>query len=365
MANLIAPCTLAAILFAGAGQALAQESAGSGSLAARVRTAVGVQFEATRCPGLSLAVAADNQVIFSEAYGMADLEQDVRLDTDGVHRLASLSKPVTGTIIMDLVEARKLSLDEPVRTYVAGLPAAYGAVTIRHLLTHQAGVRVYRDLEEVFSAIHYTTSTEALKAFDVDPLLFAPGTRTEYSTYGFTVLGAVAEAVTGKAFQDLASDFFVRHQVDGFGFDDPLVLVPGRVRGYWVDDGGKIWNARGFDPSNIYPGGGFVSSAEDYLEFVISISSGRILEEETLREMWRPQSLSDGTETPFGLGWGVGTLRGHRMVGFNGLQPSTETRMRFFPEEGVGFVLACNAEGGRDLTGLLRNVLDVVLPTKN
>ena len=116
------------------------------------------EFKATRCPGLSVAVAKNNVIIYSGAFGFADIEQRVALTTDSAHRLASLSKRVTGTMIMDLVQSDRLKLDIPIKTYMADLPATYSNMTIRHLLSHQAGVRDYRNIEEVFSAVHYPTS---------------------------------------------------------------------------------------------------------------------------------------------------------------------------------------------------------------
>ena len=346
------------------GNALAQGRTDAPTLSGRLHSLINARFPATQCPGLSVAVAAHNLVVFSQAFGMSDLEQGVRLTPRSAHRLASLSKLVTGTIIMELVQNGKLELDTSVRKYLPELPISYQNITIRHLLTHQAGVRSYRDDEEVFSAVHYPTSRAALKAFVNDPLLFVPGTKTEYSTYGFTLLGAVAEAVTGRTFQELSREFFLRHRVSGFSLDDPLILIPGRVRGYRVDEHGTTWNARAYDPSNKYPAGGFVSSAEAYLRFVLAVSSGEILASSTVRDMWSAQKRSDGSLTPFGLGWGVGKLRGNRMVGFNGLQPGSTTFMRFFPDAGIGVVLACNAEGGHDLDKLLDNILEVALPTK-
>src|SRR6267154_1857267 len=91
----------------------------------------------------------------------ADLEENAPLRPESVHRLASVSKPVTGTIIMDLVQAGRLSLDGLARTHVPALPPSYRSVTIRHLLAHQAGIRGYRDIEEVFSVVHYATSHDA------------------------------------------------------------------------------------------------------------------------------------------------------------------------------------------------------------
>src|SRR6266436_128278 len=92
-----------------------------------------------------------------------------------------------------------------------------------------------------------------------------------YSNFGFTMLGAVAEAAIGETFQALSKDFFRRYNLQGFDIDDPLTIVPKRVRGYHVDKEGLVSNARAYDASNKYPAGGFISSAEDYLHFAIAV----------------------------------------------------------------------------------------------
>jgi CubicO group peptidase (beta-lactamase class C family) len=327
-------------------------------------------FKSARCPGLSVALSANNVIIYSRALGFADIEQNVLLRTDSSHRLASLSKPVTGTIIMDLVQSGRLNLDAPVRSYLAELPAAYAKVTLRHLLSHQAGVRDYRDLAEVFSTIHYRDSRDALRAFMNDPLLFEAGTQTAYSTFGFTVVGAVAEAATRKTFQEISREFFRRYSIQGFDLDDPQTIVTKRVRGYLVNKNGEITNTRAYDASNKFPGGGFTASAEDYLRFVMAVASGSVLQPQTLRQTWTRQKTSAGKDSPFGLGWGVSQGEGREMVGFNGLQPSTTSSIHYFPKEGLGIVLLCNAqitnaEGDQDLSKLMAELQAILLPKQN
>ena len=336
----------------------------------RLNVIVERAFKDTGCPGLSVAVSVKKTIIYSKALGSADIEQGVPLRVDSAHRLASLSKPVTGTIVMDLVQSGRLELDMPIKVYLRDLPPAYDHVTARHLLTHQGGIRDYRDVEEVFSTIHYPTSREALSAFKNDPLLFEPGTKNAYSTFGFTLLGAVAEAVTGATFQDLSKDFFRRYRIGGFDLDDPQSIVSKRVRGYLVDKAGRVTNARSYDASNKYPGGGFTASAEDYLRFAIAVGSGKVLNTEVLRQTWTRQRTSDGNNSPFGLGWGVSEVKGRTMVGFNGLQPSTTTSAHYFPGEGAGVVALCNAEivnvdGNQDLSKLVEALQNVVLPRGN
>ena len=357
-------CAWAALLLSAV---VLRAQSGTAPIAAQLDRIVDTAFKTTRCPGLSVAVSTNNVIVYSKALGFADIEQSVPLRTDSAHRLASLSKPVTGTIVMDLVQSGRLKLDTPVTTYLPALPPAYDRVTVRHLLSHQAGVRDYRNDAEVFSVIHYPTSRDALQAFVKDPLLFDPGTRTAYSTFGFTVVGAVAEAATHQTFQEISKEFFRRYGLRGFDLDDPLAIVPRRVRGYSVSKDGAIGNTPAYDASNKYPGGGFTASAEDYLRFVIAVASGRVLQPEVLQQTWTRQRPSDGSDSPFGLGWGVSQLDGRKMVGFNGLQPSTTTSAHYFPKEGVGIVLLCNAEistaeGDEDLSKLMVRLQALLLP---
>ncbi|MGA3033180.1 MAG: serine hydrolase domain-containing protein [Terracidiphilus sp.] len=352
-------------------------------LPVRLETLVNDRFEATRCPGLSVAVASHNVIVFSRALGKADIEQDVPLTTASVQRLASVSKPITGTIIMDLVEQSKLSLDASIRQCLPELPAFYQSVTLRELLSHQSGVRGYADEENVlFNTVHYSTSRDALKVMMTYPLAFTPGTKVEYSSLAFTVLGAAAESVTGRSFQQLSMDFFPKHGIRGFALDDPYAIVPRRVHGYLVDrtlnlqfnDGrvagrdylksttGEISNAHYYDISNRYPAGGFDASAEDLLRFVIAVGSGKVLKPDAVDAMWTGQRTSDGVSTVFGLGWGVSNWRERtKMVGMNGLELSTATFLRYLPDSGVGVALLCNAEGAKGLPELVNDILDDTL----
>jgi serine beta-lactamase-like protein LACTB, mitochondrial len=246
-------------------------------------------------------------------------------------------------------------------------------------VSHQSGVRGYTNPADVaFSVTHYVTSREVLKTFMAYPLIFEPGTKVEYSSFSFTVAAAAAEAVVGHPFQQLSADFFAKHFINGFALDDPLAVVTKRVRGYLVDPSskiefnngrtmsrdylvgtaGQVTNARFYDISNRYPAGGFDSSAEDLLRFVLGVASGRVLKPDTVTKMWTAQSTVDGTKSVFGLGWGVSQRNGHAMVGMNGAEPGTTAFLRYLPDSGVGVVMACNAEGAQDLPKLLDDILE-------
>jgi CubicO group peptidase (beta-lactamase class C family) len=280
-------------------------------LGQRLQSLIDSRFEGYEVPGTVSCRRLAQQNYSFESMGQsraasgrgeaADLEQNVPMTTASVHRLASLSKPITGTIIMDLVENGKLALDASIRQYLARLPEDYQKVTVRHLLSHQSGIGFAADdLSVVFSTKHYATAEDALKLVSPSPV-FEPGSKVEYSSAAFTVLGAAAEAVTGKSFQQLSKDFFARHGINGFLLDDPYAIVPNRVRGYLVGrnseiklnngrtisreylkgTSGEITNAVLYDISNRYPAAGFDASAEDLLRFVIAVGTGQVLLAET------------------------------------------------------------------------------------
>ena len=241
--------------------------------------------------------------------------------------------------------------------------------------------RVYADMKTRWisrsALFNYATCRDSLKTFMGLPLVFKPGTKVEYQSLSFSVAGAAAEAVTGRSFQQLSADFFAKNRISGISVDDPLAIVPNRVRGYLVDVSSKIefndgrvvsrdylagsannvTNARFYDISNRYPAGGFVSSGEDLMRFVIKVGTGKVLGQEALREMWTVQQTPEAGGV-FGIGWGVSRWKDRSMVGMNGAEPSTTTFLRYFPDSGVGVSVLCNAEGARDLEKLLEDILE-------
>ena len=146
------------------------------SLRPKIREPSAGEFPRDPVPRIIGGRGVGNRIVFSGSAGLADIEQNVAMTADRAHRLASLSKPITGTIVMDLVEQRKVKLDTNVRQYLPELPPAYDGVTLRRLLDHQSGVRGYTDpLAIAFSVTHFPTSRDAMKSFLSIPLALSPG----------------------------------------------------------------------------------------------------------------------------------------------------------------------------------------------
>src|SRR3974390_598145 len=156
-------------------------------------------------PAVSVAVWDGQGPVWTKAWGKADLENDVPATPRTVFRLASISKPFTAVAVLRLVEMGKLNLDAPVHRYLPKFPKKKWPITPRNLLCHQSGIRHNR-VTDYYNLHHYASPTESLEVFAKDALLFEPGTRTFYSTFGYVLLGAIIEAVTGRPYADFVRD---------------------------------------------------------------------------------------------------------------------------------------------------------------
>src|SRR5271168_2247687 len=172
---------------------------------ARISEAVSRFMAANSVPGIGAAVVLDGVPVWSSGYGMADLENFVPATSATLFRLASISKPITATAVLQLVERGKLDLDAPVQKYCAAFPQKEAPITTRELLGHLGGIRHYKpdpkeDLEGG-NTKHFDSGIEAgLKFFENDPLVAQPGTHFHYSTQGYTLVGCAIEGASGEKY---------------------------------------------------------------------------------------------------------------------------------------------------------------------
>src|SRR5262249_38821546 len=161
-----------------------------------VEAAVVAAMQRLGVPGLSPAVVRQRELRWSAGLGMADRANDVPAPPATVYRLASVAKPITATLALQLAEKARLDLDAPIQRYVPAFPEKPWPITARQLLAHQSGIRNWTDTE--FHNTHrYTSLADALAPFRDDALLFEPGTSPQDPRNGFTLSRAAVEAAGG------------------------------------------------------------------------------------------------------------------------------------------------------------------------
>jgi serine beta-lactamase-like protein LACTB, mitochondrial len=331
----------------------------------RLQSAVSRFLYANSVPGISAAVVQNGEPVWSEGFGVADLENYSPATPSTLYRLGSISKPITAVAVLQLWEQGKLDLDAPVQKYCPAFPQKESPITTRQLLGHLGGIRHYRDDGKgdvpEDSARHFASMQESLQLFANDPLVAPPGTKFNYSTYGYTLIGCVLEgAISGKYVDYVRANVFEPAGMYSTRPDDFFAIVQHRTRWYHKDKAGVVRNAGVLDSSYKIPGGGLISSADDMAHFAVAMLSSKLVKSSTRDLMWTAQHTSDGKPTGYGLGWGIDDKLGLRRISHGGGQQGTSTFLSLVPERGAAVIVLANMDN-LDVAGLADEMMKIVL----
>jgi serine beta-lactamase-like protein LACTB len=316
---------------------------------------------ASGLPGIAVTVGRGDSILWSEGFGLADVEQQVPMDPARTRlRVGSLAKPFTAMAVGQLVEQGRLDLDAPIQKYLPDYPVKEAPITSRQLGGHLAGIRHYKD-GEFFSARAYQSVGEGLAIFKDDPLVSTPGEAFHYSTYGYNLLSAVVEAAAGQDFLAYMSEHvFASAGMAHTTADHVFPIIPFRSRYYELQDG-QLSNSAWVDNSNKWAGGGFLSTTEDLVRFAFAHMDKHHLKPETIALLWTPQTNAAGEATGYGIGWGTRTdEQGRRYVGHTGGSVGGTTNLRIYPEQGLVIAVVTNTSGG-DIAPLTDQIAETFL----
>lgn len=247
---------------------------------------------AEQAVGLSVAVAREGRIVWSEAYGYRELEGRHAATPTTLFRLYSLSKPMTAVAAARLLEQGRLDANAPVQRYVPEFPDKGVPITPMHLATHTSGIRHYANEAEARSRRHCSSVADALEIFADDPLVHPPGTRETYSSWGYVLLSAVLEGATGHRYEDAMADLvFEPLGLNSPVIDDPDQNVPGRARFYHESIPGHFTPAEEVDNTCKWGAGAWLGTAEDVARFGLALADGPLLRPETRQLFLRGQSV--------------------------------------------------------------------------
>ncbi len=306
-----------------------------------------------RLPGLSVGIVYKNSLLFQNAYGYADVEQQQPTSTTTGYRIASFSKTFTAIAIMQLAEQGKLHLDERAQKYLPWLSAKQdertAQITLRQLLTHTSGLD--RDgATPHWTDFQFPALSQIQSHIAESAQIYTPAEKWKYSNLGYTLLGAVVRAASGMPY-----DYYVdQHIVQplGLAFTSP-VLTPeieqNLAVGYGRDIPGQArTRLPAIETHSMASATGFSSTVPDLCRYIMAQFNGdmTLLKDETKREMRRIQWLREGEESDWCLGlqtWKVGQ---RRLYGHGGSFQGYQSRFGFDPEHELGIVVLTNAIDG-------------------
>ena len=370
--NLPNRCALSLVLIISGWQPVSADSAWPPHQALDARYVALLQQK--RVVGFNVGIVADGGLVFAEAYGVAELGTDKKLAPDSVLHWASVSKPLVAVAIMQLAEAGKLSLDDPVTEHVPYFSMADPRakdITLRQLLTHTAGMpdvedyqwdQPQHDPEALWRWIKEQTDRE---------LLFAPGTDRQYSNIGFELLGLVIEMVAEESFEDyMAAHLFVPMQMRTSSFIASEIPSELRVKGHVGAPERQLaahypYNRRHAPSSTLN------SSIVDMANFAMAMLNGgafgsaRILSPESMKEMWSSAwSWPEDPNRLSGLGWNLGIPWGGIFAASHGGQDDGFRSFLYLaPARGVGIFMVSNDENA-PVQLIMRAALEAAFPVE-
>jgi serine beta-lactamase-like protein LACTB, mitochondrial len=296
--------------------------------------------EGLHAPGLSLTVAAGGKIVWSVSCGYADVKSRRPVTARTRFRIGSVSKTLTATVLADYAESGRVDLDAAVDRYV-DFPSHGGAITLRRLAGHLAGIRHYESQAEAVNRRHFASVTATLALFAGDPLVAEPGSHFSYSSYGYDVIGAALERVSGRDFPSLVREAVL---APAHMRETTLATAP-RSAGatfYELKDSGGVRVAPPIDLSDRLPAGGFLSTAEDLARFGIALTDGTLVGKETAAMMFRSQRTTAGEETGYGLGFEVHPSPFGLFVGHTGAVAGGTAALAIHVKTGTVLALTTN-----------------------
>lgn len=314
-------------------------------------------------PGASVAVIEDGKVVLAKGYGLSDVEKGTKATEQTIYQLASVTKPFTAMAALLLVEDGKLSLDGKITEILAGLPAAWSGVTVRHLLSHTSGIKSYTD---VFGAQKVAdskvfTADEILALVKDAPPVFAPGERYAYCNTGYYLLGMIIEKASGTPYgMFVAERIFKPLGMTSSSLDDYADARPNRAKGYILADG-KSAPAGHTHPSQPFSAGALVSTVVDLAKWDAALTARKLLKPASYDLMWTPARFNDGKASGYALGWQVEPFRTRPRQAHGGGITGFSTFFARYPEDKVTVIVLVNQAGNAG--GALANgIAEIFIP---
>lgn len=286
------------------------------------------------------------EIVFKQAYGLADVEANTPCTPATNFRLASVSKQFTATAVLLLVDRGKLSLDDTLDEFFPGFPEYGRQITVNQLLTHTSGLPAYEDLIPKGTTLQLDDLDVLQILMDTRQPRFKAGEKFEYSNSGYTLLGLIVEAAADQPFHD----FMLTEMFRPLGMQETVLYQRGlnevshRAYGHELKNGQWIRADQSLT-SAVRGDGGVYSSLDDYSKWLSALDAQRILlSKSSYAAMFSPQVASDRGSSHYGYGWFIDQYRGEPRIHHNGDTRGFRACVQRFPQRRGAIFLQLNGD---------------------
>jgi len=308
-------------------------------------------------------VAAENKVLFKEAFGLANREGNIPFSEDTIFNIGSLTKQFTAAAVLKLQESNKLSVNDPLTKFLDNVPDDKKKITVHHLLTHTAGFIATRG-EGSSNLYDIVTKKELIETALKSKLLALPGEEYNYSNIGYNLLAIIIEKITADNYEA----FYYENLFEPAGLTETGYRLPKRAENrvainYGADQTAfqrlfsieakslpvgspfqhlKLKEGQRF---NMEGAGGMSSTVGDLFRWYMALNSNLILSDKSKKQLFLPHnaSLDKKSKSHYGYGWDIkSTVRGTLHAQHNGSNGYSFADMHYFVDENIFIVLATN-----------------------
>jgi CubicO group peptidase (beta-lactamase class C family) len=327
-------------------------------------------------PALSAALVKDQQIVWSGGYGYADVEHGVPAAASTIYSICSISKLFTSVAVMQLRDAGKLRLDDPVAKHLPwfNIKQTFPErenITVEGLMTHASGLPRESDYPYWTGPDYpFPTHEQIVAKIGQQETLYPAEQYFQYSNLGMSLAGEIVAAESGMPY----AEYVTKNILQPLGLVSTTPEMPSAERGKRLAVGyGKFGRRTSREPLEFFqargiaPAAGYASTAEDLAKFAmwqfrqLKTNGKEVLAANTLREMHRPHFVDPAGTTTYGLGFAVTRVGDKAFVGHGGSCPGYQTYLRLRPEEGIATVSMTNAVDA-NATIISQRMYDIMAP---
>jgi CubicO group peptidase (beta-lactamase class C family)/D-alanyl-D-alanine dipeptidase len=331
------------------------------------------QVSGKEIPALSIALVDDQQIVWAQGYGLADLKARTPATVDTIYRVGSVSKLFTDIAVMHLVERGQLDLDAPVTNYLPEFKpkSSFGRpITLRQLMAHRSGVVREPPVGHYFDPTN-STLAQLVESLNRTELVYEPGTKLKYSNAAVATVGYVLERSQKEPFARYLKEAVLEPLgLKRSSFEPTPAITKDLATALMWSYHGRTFEAPTF-ALGMAPAGSMYSTVTDLGQFLSVLFAkgrapgGQLLKPETLEKMWTPQFAKPDDKVGFGIGFHVGKWHGRRRIGHSGAIYGFATELAALPEDKLGVVVAASRDSVNSVTEHIANVaLELMLASR-
>jgi len=305
------------------------------------------EFSNDECPGTSVLVSINGQIVFEKSYGFANLEEKKRVETKTNFRLASVTKQFTAASILILIQKELLKLDTKLTDMFEEFPDYGKKITIKNLLNHTSGLIDYEDLIPDTATIQVKDADVLLMMYQQSSTYFEPGNQFKYSNTGYALLALIVERISGQKFaQFLSENIFQPLEMNStVAHEEGISIVENRAYGYSRADSGWARKDQSIT-SAVIGDGGIYSNVEDLFKWDQSHYTNKILSDEIRNEAMIRAVLNGGEKIYYGYGWHLKNYKDNEVVYHTGSTEGFRNVVYRVPSKKFSVIILTNRNEG-------------------